>query len=33
MMNPSRNISFEPMSYKEAVLRTIPPERQDNVPC
>ena len=26
-------LPFEPMSYKEAVLRTIPPERQDNVPC
>ncbi len=25
-------LPFEPMSYKEAVLRTIPPERQDNVP-
>ncbi len=24
--------SFEPMSYKEAVLRTIAPEKQDNVP-
>ena len=23
---------FEPMSYKEAVLRTIPPEKQDNAP-
>ena len=26
-------LPFELMSYKEAVLRTIPPERQDNVPC
>jgi len=24
---------FEPMSYKEAVLRTVPPGKQDNVPC
>ena len=25
-------LPFEPISYKEAVLRTIPPEKQDNVP-
>ncbi len=33
MMNPSRNVSrLNQCHIKEAVLRTIPPERQDNIP-